>query len=98
MNATELWEWAIRAQVWNELEVGGYGSVDPLLIDAVKIGASTVMLWKGNPAEVEGSIDGLNVLRATIEERAGTAHAEREQTSFSKAFGFDPMANFPKLR
>ena len=98
MNASELWEWAIRAKVLHELEVSGYGSVDPLLIDAVKIGAATVMLWKGNPAEVEGSIDGLNVLRATVEERADKAHAERGESAFSKAFGFDPMANFPKLR
>lgn len=95
MEARDLFEWAVRAEVRHEMEVDGYGAVDPRLFFAMKRAAEAVMKGCVN---AEGVAAGLVCLKEMIEEKAAKAQAERGVSAFSQAFGFDPMANFPKVR
>ena len=95
MEARDLFEWAVRAEVRHEMEVDGYGAVDPRLMHAIKYGAESVMKDSVN---AEGVIAGMVIVKQMIEEKAAKAQVERGVSAFSQAFGFDPMANFPNVR
>lgn len=94
MEAKELFEWAIRAQVKNEMGIYGYEAVDFRLIAAVKMIAESSMASDCSSEALEGAI----AVKEIIEEQAVKAVEVRPESAFARGFGFDPLKNFPSIR
>lgn len=94
MEAKDLFEWAVRAEVKHEMAVYGYEAVDLRLIAAVKMIAESSMAGTCSSEALEGAI----VVKEIVEEQADKAVSERPQSAFARGFGFDPLANFPSIR
>ena len=105
MNARQLFEWAVRAQVKFEFEAEGYGSVDANEIMLVKVTAEALAFMDPSalpPEMMEKMMVYLLPKKANIEAVAAEAVAVTEGNgavyNLIGRFGEDPLSGFPKLR
>jgi len=105
MNAKQLFEWAVRAQVKHEFEAEGYGSVDANEIYLIKVVSETLAFM--DPAHLTPEISEKAMgfllpkkdsIEAVAAEAVAVTAGKGAVYNLIGMFGEDPLAGFPKLR